>query len=271
MTKSFQKILVPFDNSLSAQKALNIATDMTKKFNSTLHAIYVERNGEESQKTEVIQAIKSHSDEHGVEIELIEKKGSPYKEIISTEKEITANVIIMGTHGRKGWQPFWMGSNAFRVVSASNCPVITILESTGTENLDAILLPLADSFETRQKVPYAAILAKAYGSVVHVLGVSKAKDADTSNRVHAYVRQTEKYLRDREIEYTVDFKLGVKVPEACIEHAQEKKVGLIPIMTETENAGWFMDTYSQQLVNTSPVPVMSIHSRDMYLTGDVGY
>jgi len=46
---------------------------------------------------------------------------------------------------------------------------------------------------------------------------------------------------------------------------------LMLIMSETESTGLFMDSYSQQLVNLSNVPVMSIHTRDTRLAGAAGY
>lgn len=85
------------------------------------------------------------------------------------------------------------------------------------------------------------------------------------------MRQAERYLAERNVKYVVQDRMGTKVPEAIIEYAQEAEAGLLLIMTETESAGVFMDTYAQQLVNQSPIPVMSVHSRDTKLTGASGY
>ena len=63
----------------------------------------------------------------------------------------------------------------------------------------------------------------------------------------------------------------MNVAESCISYGEEVNAGLMLIMTETESAGLFMGTYAQQLVNSSTLPVMSIHSRDTRLAGASGY
>ena len=54
-------------------------------------------------------------------------------------------------------------------------------------------------------------------------------------------------------------------------YALEVNAGLMLIMTETEKAGILLDSYSKQLVNQSPIAVMSVHSRDTRLSGQAGY
>lgn len=270
MKVSFQHILVGFDNSDSAKIALSKALDTAERFQADLTVVYVVDN-----KHNDSEAIKHYISDLGkrraVKIDLIIRNGRIYKEISVLEREIGADLIVIGSHGVSGWQPFWVGSNAFRIVSASNCPVITIQETTKIYDLQDILLPLADSFETRQKVPYAIALAKAFDATVHILGVSKDSDKEAQTRVKSYMVQTERYLNEHGIKTTISSEFGVKVPEKCINYAKEVRAGLIMIMTETESGGFFMGTYAQQLINHSPVPVMSIHSRDLSVAGAVGY
>jgi nucleotide-binding universal stress UspA family protein len=78
-------------------------------------------------------------------------------------------------------------------------------------------------------------------------------------------------LDEREIQSSFELRQGKSVAQTCIDYAVEKNAGLIMMMTETESNSWFMGTVAQQLVNHSPVPIMSIHSRDLYLTGQAGY
>ncbi|MFB1004443.1 MAG: universal stress protein, partial [Bacteroidia bacterium] len=187
------------------------------------------------------------------------------------EKEGDYDLILQGSHGSKGWKSKLMGSNAFKVVSGSDCPVISVTEAASSPELKNIILPLADSRSTRQKVPYCIEVAKAFGATVHILGISKDSGSETKKRVRSYVVQTEKYLVERGIPCTVKEEYGVKVPEACIKYGEEMNAGLMLIMTETESAGLFMDTYAQQMVNNSTSPVMTIHNRDTKLTGSAGY
>ncbi len=61
-----------------------------------------------------------------IEVETIVVEGVPYNEIINTAKEIGADMIVIGTHGRTGLSHFTMGSVAEKVVRKAPCPVLTV-------------------------------------------------------------------------------------------------------------------------------------------------
>ncbi|MCG3116971.1 MAG: universal stress protein [Candidatus Manganitrophus sp. SA1] len=61
-------------------------------------------------------------------VEPIFKEGVPSVEIIQTAKEVGADLIVMGTHGRKGLSHVVMGSVAERVAREAPCPVFIVRE-----------------------------------------------------------------------------------------------------------------------------------------------
>ncbi len=61
-------------------------------------------------------------------VESIFKEGVPSVEIIRTAKEIGADLIVLGTHGRRGLSHVVMGSVAERVVREAPCPVFVVRE-----------------------------------------------------------------------------------------------------------------------------------------------
>ena len=270
MEKAFKKILLAFDNSDASKAALQSAYGVSLKFDSEITALVV-TGGKGNVFVDSVDFLEKFREENNVNMEIIDRSGHVHDEVIKLEKEGNYSLILQGSHGSGGWKKKWMGSNAFKVVSSSDCPVISVTEKASSPELKHILLPLADSRSTRQKVPYCIEMAKAFGSTVHILGVSKSDSSETTKRVHGYVNQTEKYLLERGIPCTTEEKYDVDVVETCIEYAEEVNAGLMLMMTETESAGWFMDSYSQQLVNRSTVPVMTIHSRDTRVAGSAGY
>jgi nucleotide-binding universal stress UspA family protein len=54
--------------------------------------------------------------------------GAPAKRIVEHAREIGADLIVMGTHGRTGLSHLLLGSVAERVVRTSSCPVLTTRE-----------------------------------------------------------------------------------------------------------------------------------------------
>jgi nucleotide-binding universal stress UspA family protein len=53
-------------------------------------------------------------------------EGSPSDEIVRFARSRKVELIVMGTHGRKGIAKFFVGSVADRVVARATCPVLTV-------------------------------------------------------------------------------------------------------------------------------------------------
>jgi nucleotide-binding universal stress UspA family protein len=52
--------------------------------------------------------------------------GDPYEAITKAAADEGVDLVIMGTHGRKGVARFFLGSVASRVISTAPCPVLTV-------------------------------------------------------------------------------------------------------------------------------------------------
>ena len=110
-----------------------------------------------------------------------------------------------------------------------------------------------------------------FGSTIHILGISNGTGAETENKVKSYIRQTENYLAERNLNYVIETSFGNKVSDGIMNYAKKVNAGLVVIMTDTESEGLFMDSYSQKLVYKSATPILSIHSRDTRVAGQAGY
>ena len=62
----------------------------------------------------------------GVKAEALVLAGQPYEAIVEAAKLNDADLVVMGTHGRKGVARFFLGSVASRVISTAPCPVMTV-------------------------------------------------------------------------------------------------------------------------------------------------
>jgi len=258
----FDNILVPFVNSPSAIGALKTAIFLSKIHNSKIQIIHVVTDKADEG---ILDTIKDICTKENVTFTFIERSGSIYKEINKAEKEIAADLIVMGAYGKSGWQQFWVGSNAFKVISSSHCPVLTLQgDHSDISTFQKIMLPLDDSEESRQKVNWVAKLAKGFDAEVLIFNTTKVKGEDSRARLALYARQIEEILHKEGIRTEFDESYGNNIAEDCIKFAEIHGCDLITIMTETENTNsFFMGTYAQQLVSTSPVPVLTIHARSV--------
>ncbi len=71
-------------------------------------------------------ALKELAESFDLEVETIFTEGDPGHEIIRVAEEQNADLIVLGTHGYKGWKRFTLGSVAELVVKHAPCAVLTI-------------------------------------------------------------------------------------------------------------------------------------------------
>jgi universal stress protein A len=62
----------------------------------------------------------------GVECEIFIERGNPADVILAMEKTVAPDLVVMATHGRRGFTRLVMGSVAQRVVRESITPVLTV-------------------------------------------------------------------------------------------------------------------------------------------------
>lgn len=208
---------------------------------------------------EIIKKYKYHIEDGNIQYYI--RKGKVYKEVCKLSEELKAFLVVIGTHGSSGFEEFWIGSNANRIVSACKEPIITIRGGVdiGTD-LKKIVLPLDSTKVTRQKLPLTALLAKYFGSEVHILGLFTTTSDDIRYRIRAYVSQAEDYLTENNIKFKSSFIEADNITEDTINYANKIGANLISIMTEqeTSTANLILGPYASQMVNHSPIPVLSI-------------
>jgi len=62
----------------------------------------------------------------GIDVEVMIEAGVPSEEIARVSKELGADMVVVGTHGRGGLSRFFLGSVADRVIRTTACPVLTV-------------------------------------------------------------------------------------------------------------------------------------------------
>ena len=261
MNTAFKHILIPFDNSASARVALRTAVNLSKKFKAQMTMVYANPDLEIAE--EIMDAIRTVKNNTGVDIQLFQPKGLIYEEIVNVANSSKCDLIIMGTHGDSGIHELFVGSNAYRVVSTSSIPVLTMQESYKKDSFDSIVIPIDDSFETRQKIPMVKQIAGYFNSKVYILACSKWDTPDVRSRVGQYAEQSQSLLNEVGIESEIKHSFGGNIAEATMDFSEEIKADLIIAMSESEPAGgFFMGANAQRLVNHSDIPVLTIPAKD---------
>lgn len=280
-------IISAIDFSDCSINALEHALSIAKKSKSNLLMLWV--NNPNTTKTilssdlsddlleevehQFLRLITKYRDElPDSKIDFMIREGKVYKEIVNQAKESEAWLIVAGTHGSSGFEEFWMGSNANRIVTAAPCPVITIRAGVSVErNLTKIIAPIDSSMETRQKIPYVSDLALMFDAEVHVLTLFTTTVENVRRTIRSYTKQATKYLKEHQVKFVNVEMESENISHSAIEYAQSVDANLIAIMTEQEKtaANLWLGPYAQQMVHHSPIPVLSIHPKELLIS--MGY
>ncbi len=192
------------------------------------------------------------------------KHGKVYKEIAFYAGQNDIDLVIVGSHGVSGFEQYWIGSNAYRIVTHAPCPVISVRCSfTADKPLKRIVFPVDNTGSTSQKSDSVSRLAAACGAEVLVLQLYKTNLKTIRRKVDEYTHKAEASFRNADVAYSVHCLETHNPTSSIMSFARKMKADLIAIMTEqdTSEANVMMGTIAQQLVNHSEWPVLSVQSK----------
>ncbi len=109
----------------------------------------------------------------GVQVDAVASAGDPVHEILSHANTLTADLIVLGTHGLSGFQHLVLGSVTEKVLRRAACPVLTV--PPRASDVDArftrILCAVDFSDCSQHAVTFAAALARQAGASLSLLHV----------------------------------------------------------------------------------------------------
>ena len=143
--KEFKKILFPVDLSESSAKIVPYVQSIAKKFESQIYLLFVARVFEyftsiyvpspsivqfeaeifKGAQKRLYEFVEQHFSEFP-ETQTAVVVGDAADQVISYIEEQHIDLVIMGTHGRKGMEKIIFGSVADRVVKTSPIPVMVV-------------------------------------------------------------------------------------------------------------------------------------------------
>ena len=142
----FKHILVPVDGSSTSLKAVDKAADLAKAFGSNVTVmsvidhypftgVGVEFGPGQDQflatataiANQAIHAAQAAFSKAGVKAEsLVVESDTPHRGILEAAAGQGADLIVMGSHGRRGLEKLVLGSVTQRVLGAAHLPVLVV-------------------------------------------------------------------------------------------------------------------------------------------------
>ena len=142
--KKIQRIVVGTDFSDIAERAVDQAVDLAAQLGGKVTLVHayelpmysypdgvVVSSSDAAQQVTTIATQRLASSveqrkERGVRIESVLRMGPPWDELNSVAAEEVADLIVVGTHGRRGFSRILLGSVAERLVKTAVRPVLVV-------------------------------------------------------------------------------------------------------------------------------------------------
>ena len=130
-----KQIIVAIDFSKTSINALAFGIHLANKAKADVQMVWVDNTtsdevvfeGAHEDRNEKVAMLKELQDKYAKnlkngKLDYKTRKGKVYIEIAQQAKSVNADLIIAGTHGISGFEEFWIGSNAYRIVTNAPCP-----------------------------------------------------------------------------------------------------------------------------------------------------
>lgn len=202
-----RRILCPIDFSDYSRHALDHAVAIARWYESTIAVLHVFSTtpvaayapgapgfepivltpADRDQLLVEVQRFIEPESAPGIPIEMMIREGSPASEILSQAAETQSDLLVMGTHGRAGFERLLLGSVTEKVLRKATCPVLTVPRRhpdavPATPVLfKRILCPVDFSDCSMHALNYATSLAQeanAKLTIVHVMAYDLADTPD---------------------------------------------------------------------------------------------
>lgn len=145
---NYRNILTPLDGSKRAEEAVPVAAELARRFGSRLYLLVAFnltgrlfvpegqknlpaqyqklRQFEQEQITAFLEPKISKLAEDGVAAECVVVEDDPADAIINAAAERQVDMIVMTSHGQRGWTRWISGSVTESVLRRAPCPVLVL-------------------------------------------------------------------------------------------------------------------------------------------------
>ena len=229
----------------------------------------------ESAKEKLQEFVKNHTDNE-VQPELLVQQGTAPDSILSFSQVQKADVIVMGTHGQRGYDRLMLGSVTDRVMRRATCPVLVVSnpppDNTAAgkprhhvHRLNRILFCTDFSENSERALSYAISAAEEYDAELTLLHVLEEvpSPAKKEKAIAAATAQLDKLISP-EGRRTLNIKTAVRTGKPyrqIIQFALEAKIDMVTMGVRGRGAldlAVFGST-TYRVMQLGPCPVLAVH------------
>ena len=138
----FRKILLAYDGSEGANRALAVGIDLAKihgaelwalaveeklpRFSGTIDEVQEEKQFANEQYGKLLEAAKVKAKEAGIELKTLMRAGHPAQTVVAVAKEGKFDLVLVGHSGLSGVWAAFLGTTAEKVSRHAPCSVLIV-------------------------------------------------------------------------------------------------------------------------------------------------
>lgn len=284
-----ETIVCPTDLSEASLEAVPLATRMARLHGADLHLLHVHLlhsitrsdeddvpfPGEDEARFE-LEASAGEIEWNRVEHQI--RRGiNAAPTILEYADEHDADMIVMGSHGRRGFRRLLLGSVTEEVVRLAPCPVLVVRnrpEKPAPREVDRIIVPVDFSVSTSRVIDTARELASTLDVPLELLHAVEpipytqmsypiAVDHEDF-RAHAQKR-LQSYAEGIELAQGVTTRTVIGMADQVIIEAAEQSAAPMVVMSSHGHSGLaraLLGSTAERLLRHAPCPVMIVKDRD---------
>jgi nucleotide-binding universal stress UspA family protein len=287
---TFNNVLVATDFSPVSDSALRVAVEIARRYGSKLWMTNVISPAESasvppeywgSSQQMIEEAAERQLQELGGKLqdvphEALLEHGGIAETIAGEVERLGVDLVVLGTHGREGFDRLMMGSVAEEVLRRVLCPVLilgpkVIAPVIGERGFKEILFATHFGPESFAAAPYAISLAQEFKTRLTLLHVMNEEDFDLPADPQIVLQNRAERLRkiipaDAELEHQSQFVVGFgKAAEQILSVARERNADLIVLGAKSANghivaATHLLSATAHKVVSHATCPVMTVHT-----------
>jgi nucleotide-binding universal stress UspA family protein len=229
----------------------------------------------ESRKKQLQEFVKNHTHDE-IQTELVVHQGMAPDSILSFAQAQKTDVIVMGTHGRRGYDRLMLGSVTDRVMRRAPCPILAVSkpshdsvaagkERNHVQHLSRILCCVDFSGNSERALNYAISATAEYDAeltLLHVLEGSPSA-AKTEKAIAAATERLDRLISPAERK-TLKIKTAVRIGKPysqIIQLTMEAQIDLVTMGVRGRGAldvAMFGST-TYRVMQLGPCPVLAVH------------
>ncbi|HSP33858.1 MAG TPA: universal stress protein [Thermoanaerobaculia bacterium] len=269
MERFCKRVLVPIDLGATCIPALHYAAIFARRFDADVTLMYADELSSlfsDYNPAGIEERLRAFAAEHAPEIEKPETIVVPEHPVTAIVRAIPrtgSDLVIMGTHGRRGWRRALAGSVADGVVRAASRPVLVVPEhrhQSKPERITRVICPVNFTDAARGAAASAAALAAAFDAELILVHVAENDiNAPDAAAIHDYF---ESWVTDdmRSHSSFREIVLRGGAAERVLDCVEDLGADLLVVGAQVKwlRSESVIGTTSERLLRFAPVPVLTV-------------